>query len=63
VGHRDIFNADYIIWMNTISTGRFKDTNAIFEPPEKVDYIITDFDSSTELHIANIVKTVICLNI
>jgi len=61
--HRDIFNADYMIWMNTISAGIFKDTNTIFEPPKEVDYMIVDFNSSLELHITNILKTAICLNI
>ena len=30
---RKNFNADYIIWMNTIKTGRFDDTNQMFEKP------------------------------
>ena len=28
---REDFKADYIIWMNTISEGRFEDTNKMFE--------------------------------
>lgn len=34
---RKIFDADFIIWMDTISKGRFDDTNAAFEPPNKYD--------------------------
>ena len=30
---RKNFNADYIIWMNTIKTGKFDDTNQMFEKP------------------------------
>lgn len=30
---RDIFEADYVVWMDTISEGRFEDTNKIFEVP------------------------------
>ena len=30
---RKNFNADYIIWMNTIKMGRFDDTNQMFEKP------------------------------
>lgn len=30
---REDFKADYIIWMNTISEGRFEDTNKMFEKP------------------------------
>ena len=27
--------ADYIVWVDTISAGRFEDTNQIFVKPEK----------------------------
>jgi hypothetical protein len=30
--------------MNTIESGRFEDTNKIFEQPEQVDYEITNFN-------------------
>ena len=48
------FNPDYIVWMNTISEGRFEDTNKIFENPnpEEVDYIAKTKDA--ELHSKNI---------
>ena len=41
---RTDFKADFVIWMNTISKGRFKDTNKIFQPPKKnnVDFIVTE---------------------
>lgn len=42
---RDIYDADFTIWMNTIPTGRFEDTNKIFEIPT-ADIVITDFDYS-----------------
>ena len=31
---RDIFGADYTIWMNTEESSCYEDTNAIFEKPE-----------------------------
>jgi adenylylsulfate kinase len=37
---RHIFKADLSIWMDTISKGRFVDTNKIFEPPQKTDLVI-----------------------
>ncbi len=42
----NLYRKDYgiTIWMNTIESGRFEDTNKIFEKPEKVDYEITDFN-------------------
>jgi adenylylsulfate kinase len=41
---RDLYAADYVIWMDTIAEGRFEDTNQMFEPPETYDLRITDFD-------------------
>jgi len=35
---REQFNADFIIWMDTIKEGRFEDTNKMFEPLEKDEY-------------------------
>jgi len=34
---RKKFNADYIIWMNTIKKGRFEDTNKLFEIPKSFE--------------------------
>ena len=42
---RTIFNADIIVWMDTITQGRYEDTNKIFEPPLKYDYRIKEFDA------------------
>lgn len=38
------FDADIVIWMDTIEKGRFADTNAIFVPPAEgeYDYHITE---------------------
>ena len=45
---RDIYAADYVIWMDTVTEGRFEDTNRVFEPPETYDLRITDFDYSVD---------------
>ena len=45
---RDIYAANYVIWMDTIAEGRFEDTNQMFEPPETYDLRITDFDYSVD---------------
>ena len=39
---RNNFKADWTIWMDTIDSGRFEDTNKIFEPPEHYDFRITE---------------------
>ncbi|OUT94670.1 MAG: hypothetical protein CBB96_05340 [Gammaproteobacteria bacterium TMED36] len=40
---RDIFDADIVIWMDTIREGRFEDTNKMFEEPEDANVIVTKF--------------------
>ena len=42
---RELFPADYIIWMDTIKEGRFEDTNKMFIKPEKFDYQVTTMDA------------------
>ena len=42
---RTDFNADYIIWMDTIKEGRFKDTNKMFVPPTNYDFKVTHLDA------------------
>ena len=43
---RDIFNADLIIWMDTIEEGRFIDTNRIFEEPRYFNVLKIQFKDS-----------------
>ena len=38
---RELFPADYIIWVDTIKEGRFEDTNQMFVKPEKFDFHVT----------------------
>jgi adenylylsulfate kinase len=38
---RNLFPADYIVWVDTIKKGRFDDTNAMFIKPEKFDCHVT----------------------
>ena len=39
---RENFKADWTIWIDTIDSGRFEDTNRAFVPPEKYDFRITE---------------------
>jgi len=50
---RKSFNADIIIWMDTITEGRFEDTNKVFQRPSDVTYHITDWSDSWVKAIAN----------
>lgn len=38
---RDIFNANLVVWMDTIAKSRYSDTNNIFVKPDNADYQIT----------------------
>ena len=42
---REIFNADFIVWMDTIKKGRFDDTNKLFEKPNYYDVRVTEKNS------------------
>lgn len=49
---RENFNADIIIWMDTIEKSRFDDTNNIFEKPDNVDFRITEWNNTNHTEIA-----------
>ena len=42
---RNLFPADYIIWVDTIKKGRFDDTNKMFIKPDKFDFHVTTQDA------------------
>ena len=56
---KENFNPDITIWMNTITSGRYEDTNKMFEKPKNVDYIVTEMnDNNHEIISTNILKNV-----
>ena len=42
---RELFPADYIVWVDTIKEGRFEDTNQMFVKPEKYNFHVTTQDA------------------
>lgn len=42
---RDNLEAHYTVWVDTITEGRYEDTNKLFVPPEKYDFRITEQDA------------------
>lgn len=58
VSTRSIFNADFVIWMDTIKEGRFVDTNQLFQPLKPTEYNlrITDFSYKIDEIIGRIVR-------
>ena len=53
---RELFPADYIIWVDTIKEGRFEDTNQMFVKPEKYDFHVTTQDA--KLWASKIIKEI-----
>ena len=50
------FDPDYTVWMDTISRGRFEDTNDMFETPEKVDYHVANWFDDTHTQLMPVVQ-------
>jgi adenylylsulfate kinase len=44
---RDIFQPNWLVWLDTIDQGRYEDTNAMFEAPALADFHITVKDSKS----------------
>ena len=42
---RKLFNADYLVWVDTIKKGAYEDTNKMFIKPEKFDFKVTSKDA------------------
>ena len=42
---RNLFPADYVVWVDTIQEGRFDDTNKMFVKPDKFDFHVTSQDA------------------
>ena len=42
---REDFDADYIIWMDTIKESKYEDTNKMFEQPKNFDFKVTHKDA------------------
>jgi adenylylsulfate kinase len=55
---REIFAADWTIWVDTLAAGRFEDTNSIFERPVLYDFHVTEQDADAYAHtIGNHIKS------
>ena len=56
---KENFNPDITVWMNTITSGRYEDTNKMFEKPKNVEYVVTEMnDNNHEIISTNILKNV-----
>tara|TARA_B100001248_G_C27029718_1_gene295883 strand:+ start:118 stop:528 length:411 start_codon:yes stop_codon:yes gene_type:complete len=56
---KENFSPDITVWMNTITSGRYEDTNKMFEKPKNVEYVVTEMnDNNHEIISTNILKNV-----
>tara|TARA_B100001113_G_C21011792_1_gene579630 strand:- start:134 stop:547 length:414 start_codon:yes stop_codon:yes gene_type:complete len=44
---REIFEADIIVWMDTIQESKYEDTNTLFEKPSNFDFVIEEFSETS----------------
>lgn len=54
---RTIFSPDWLIWVDTIKSGRFEDTNKLFTAPDTYDFRVTDQHATrwSSIIVANII--------
>jgi len=50
------FDPDYTIWMDTITEGRFEDTNKMFEKPASYNYHVANWFDDTHVQLLEVVK-------
>jgi adenylylsulfate kinase len=55
---RNEFDADYVVWMDTIKEGRFEDTNKMFEPLGKgeYDYHVSEWFDDTHVQLIEVIR-------
>ena len=49
---RQMFDADFTVWMDTIKEGRYEDTNRLFERPTCVEMRITEWNDNNHWDVA-----------
>ena len=45
--NRKAFDADFVVWMDTIKESTYDDTNILFQPPDNIDYRVQDWFDDT----------------
>ena len=50
------FDADYVVWMDTIKEGRYEDTNRMFEKPTDVNYHVSEWFNDTHAQLLEVVQ-------
>lgn len=56
---RQIYNPDYLIWMDTIDNSGHPDTDALFEPPQNFHYHVKEWFTDTHQQLSLVVNNYI----
>ena len=56
---RKEFDPDYAIWMDTITEGRYTDTNVMFEKPTHCDYHVSKWFDDTHQQLVKVINNYI----
>ena len=54
---RQEFAPDFTVWMDTIKTGRFEDTNKMFQAPPECNYHVSEWFDDTHAELIRVIKT------
>ena len=54
---RELFPADYTIWMDTITVGRYADTNQMIDAPPECNYHVCEWFDDTHAELIRVIKT------
>ena len=54
---RQEFAPDFTIWMDTITEGRYADTNQMFEAPPECNYHVSEWFDDTHAELIRVIKT------
>jgi adenylylsulfate kinase len=52
---RDIIEADFVVWMDTVCCSKYIDTDKVFTPPTKTNIVIKDYKNIDILKIRDMV--------
>ncbi len=55
---QDLFPTSMVVWMDTLKQSRFSDTNAVFEPPQRITMHVTDWDQLDEVALKQLVQDI-----
>lgn len=54
--YRNIVRADFVVWMNTTKSSKYKDTDNIFSPPNHTDIEISEISNNNIENVYNLIE-------